>query len=204
MSRTAELTRRTYPISTSYPHALTGHRQRASLALLLIAVVFCMLYAPLSARADWYLFSRFNAIGGSQQNFQYGPAINASGQLVFYQSPDESIYKADLVTHEKIVTTKLYSPSSPFVSLGASPRINDLGDVGFEASRHNGHSEVVRYTALTQGLTTIAEGDGVGVAVNPFYRPAPAVPEPAALLLALVGLALLPRRRRKQEAARNA
>ncbi len=37
MSRTAELTRRTYPISTSYPHAITGHRQRASLALLLIA-----------------------------------------------------------------------------------------------------------------------------------------------------------------------
>ena len=56
MSRTAELTRRTYPISTSYPHAITGHRQRASLALLLIAAVFCMLYAPLSARADWYLF----------------------------------------------------------------------------------------------------------------------------------------------------
>ena len=159
MPRTAELTHRTYPISTSYPHAFTGHRQRASLALLLIAAVFCMLYAPPPARADWYLFSRFNAIGGSQQNFLYGAAINASGQLVFYQSSDESIYKADLVTHEKIVTTKLYSPSSPFVSLGASPRINDLGDVGFVASRHNGHSEVVRYTAATQGLTTIAEGD---------------------------------------------
>jgi hypothetical protein len=159
MSRTAELTPQTYPISTSYPHAITGHRQRASLALLLIAAVFCMLYAPPPARADWYLFSRFNAIGGSQQNSLYGAAINASGQLVFYQSSDESIYKADLVTHEKIVTTKLYSPSSPFVSLGASPRINDLGDVGFVASRHNGHSEVVRYTAATQGLTTIAEGD---------------------------------------------
>ena len=135
MSRTAELTHRTYPISTSYPHALTGHRQRASLALLLIAVVFCMLYAPLPARADWYLFSRFNAIGGSQQNSLVGPAINASGQLVFYQGVDQSIYKADLVTQEKIVTTKLHSLSSPFVSLGTSPRINDLGDVGFMASR---------------------------------------------------------------------
>ena len=163
MSRTAGLTRRTYPISTSYPHALTGHRQWASLALLLIAVASCMLYAPPPARADWYLFSRFNAIGGSQQNSLVGPAINASGQLVYYQGLDDSFYKADAVTHEKIVTTKLYSPSSPFVSLGASPKINDLGDVGFVASRRNGHSEVVRYTAATQGLTTIAEGD----ALNP-------------------------------------
>ena len=44
--------------------------------------------------------------------------------------------------------------------------------------------------------SSFIEGDGVGVAVNP-YGPSPAVPEPAAILLALLGLALLPRRRRR-------
>ena len=39
--------------------------------------------------------------------------------------------------------------------------------------------------------------NSVGVAINPFYNAAAAVPEPATLLLALLGLALLPRRRRQ-------
>ena len=49
---------------------------------------------------------------------------------------------------------------------------------------------------LSAWQSSFASGDGVGVAVNP-YGPSPAVPEPAALLLALLGLALLPRRRRR-------
>ena len=44
--------------------------------------------------------------------------------------------------------------------------------------------------------SSFIEGDGVGVAVNP-YGPSPAVPEPATLLLALFGLALVPRKRRR-------
>jgi len=45
--------------------------------------------------------------------------------------------------------------------------------------------------------STSFNDDSVGVAINPFYNAATAVPEPAALLLALFGLALLPRRRRR-------
>ena len=45
--------------------------------------------------------------------------------------------------------------------------------------------------------STFFNDDSVGVAINPFYNAAAAVPEPAAILLALVGLALLPRRRRR-------
>ena len=44
--------------------------------------------------------------------------------------------------------------------------------------------------------STFFNDDSVGVAINPFYNAAAAVPEPAALLLALLGLALLPCRRR--------
>jgi hypothetical protein len=49
---------------------------------------------------------------------------------------------------------------------------------------------------LSAWQSSFASGDGVGVAVNP-YGPSAAVPEPAALLLTLLGLALLPRRRGK-------
>ena len=48
---------------------------------------------------------------------------------------------------------------------------------------------------LASWQSSFSEGDGVGVAVNPYGITA-AVPEPASLLLALVGLGLLPRRRR--------
>jgi MYXO-CTERM domain-containing protein len=49
---------------------------------------------------------------------------------------------------------------------------------------------------LSAWQSSFAAGDGVGVAVNP-YGPSAAVPEPATILLALLGLALLPRRRRR-------
>ena len=45
--------------------------------------------------------------------------------------------------------------------------------------------------------STFFNDDSVGVAINPFYNAAAAVPEPAAILLALLGLALLPRSRRR-------
>jgi hypothetical protein len=126
------------------------------------AVAVFMLCSPLPAGAGFssYLFPQIYEAPAPE--WVGGPAINASGQVAFFELGDvndwsgsQAIYKGAVGSLEKIIDNTV-----SFDSFGTISTINDLGDVAFDGVLSSGHSQIVRYTAATQGLTTIAEGDG--------------------------------------------
>ena len=152
MPRTAEPTCRTYPIPHVHPLALTGHRERLCLTLLLAAFFFCLLLLPQTVRgANWYAFHKIAAKetqGGEihiQQMFYLRrPMINAKGQVVFAadslepDAEDEEefgIYRGDAGSLTKII----HSGQNGFSDFYSSS-INDHGDIAFSGNRWIGSS----------------------------------------------------------------
>ena len=83
------------------------------------------------------------------------PAINSSGQAAFLKvevSGLKTIYKGHVGSLEKVVDN---TGTFPNLSI---PTLNDLGDVAFCVNDED-DTEVLRYTAATQGFTSIAKGD---------------------------------------------
>ncbi|MDP6636235.1 MAG: PEP-CTERM sorting domain-containing protein [Phycisphaerae bacterium] len=129
----------------------------AGLALLMLCS------PPAHAGVSGYFFSQITEV--AHPKFLWTPAINASGQVSFWETsnnnlPDgyaqETIYKASVGSIETIID----NTGPPFGTLGGNPTINDPGDVAFGGELANSSSSsIVRYTAATQGFTTIATGD---------------------------------------------
>jgi MYXO-CTERM domain-containing protein len=81
------------------------------------------------------------------------------------------------------------------ISGGENHGLALASDGSIESWGWNGHNQVSG-TPTDAGFTAIAAGEHYNFALTT-QAAGPAVPEPAAILLALLGLAILPRRRRR-------
>ena len=125
-----------------------------------VAVVAFAIYSPPPASGEYpkYFFHVIGDVGtpGSVST----PAINASGEVVYrvnhgnQPGSPQTIYVGTVNTSTPIVDN-----AATFARLHSHATINDLGDVAFKGYHSGGRTSIVRYTAATQGMTTIAEGD---------------------------------------------
>jgi hypothetical protein len=191
MPRTAEPTCRTYPIPHVHPLALTGHRERLCLTLLLAAFFFCLLLLPQTVRgANWYAFHQV-ADYGSLPNFDPNwnspapninllqtPSINAAGQVVFTAAGGDAQHEFKQVVFRGGVGSGLdeivNTTQSTLSYIGPECTINDLGDVAFwgetSQSSNGADTTVVRYRESTQNFTTIASGAWTGNSQNATFK----------------------------------
>ena len=189
MPRTAEPTCRTYPIPHVHPLALTGHRERLCLTLLLAAFFFCLLLLPQTVRgANWYAFHQVADYGSLAGNYPLDresfidtelswqhplgvPSMNASGQVAFLATGGsaydlanfwQDIFKGGVGSLQKPVSANGLKPHFLL-----DPSINDLADLGYAAWEADsesayglsGVSRIVRYKESTKSNIIIAEGD---------------------------------------------
>ena len=134
--------------------------------LVVAALAVFLLHPPLPARgglAQYHFHQIANTHGAG---FALSPAINALGQVSFWTVNDttlpgsdplrqEVIWKGEVGSVEAIADTTTGSVTR----FGPYPTINDLGDVGFSANLGPDRTSIFRYTAATQGITTIASAD---------------------------------------------
>ena len=129
--------------------------------LVAAAIAVFLLHPPLPARGGLAQYHFHQIAYTTGPGIALSPAINALGQVSFWELDDvadwggpQAIYKGSVGSLEKIADN-----TGSVTRLGTYPTINDLGDVGFSANLGPDRTSIFRYTAATQGITTIASAD---------------------------------------------